>query len=87
MVIVTDFGGRIEELYLASKSSGFVRDVLLSHHGNSTAIKENTFWKGMLLMPYANRIAYVSRLSYEASNHIMVEACINHHIKPYILFV
>ena len=34
--------------------------VLLSHNGNATAIKENTWWKGMFLVPWANRIAYVS---------------------------
>ena len=60
MVIVTDYGGRIEELKLLSQSTGSVRDVLLSHNGNATAIMENVWWKGMLLLPYANRIAYVS---------------------------
>ena len=58
-VIVTDYGGRVEELHLASQYSGALRDVLVSHNGSSEAIKENSYWKGMLLIPYANRIAYV----------------------------
>ena len=59
-MIVISFGGRVEELHLASQTTGALRDVLLTHHGDSEAIKENMWWKGMLLMPYANRIAYVS---------------------------
>ena len=59
VIIVTDFGGRVEELYLASQTTGMLRDVLVSHNGDSSAIKENTWSKGMLLLPYANRIAYV----------------------------
>ena len=59
-VIVTDFGGRVEELKLISGSTSTVRDVLLTHHGNQSAIEENKWWKGMILLPYANRIAYVS---------------------------
>ncbi len=50
----------MEELHLASKTTGVLRDVLLTHNGDSAAIKENTWWKGMLLIPYANRIAHVS---------------------------
>lgn len=59
--IVTDFGGRVESLYLRSRTTGILRDVLLGHHGDAEAILENKFWKGMLLIPYANRIAYVRR--------------------------
>ena len=36
-----------------------LRDVLLGHNNDADAIKENGLWKGMLLLPYANRIAYV----------------------------
>ena len=58
--IIQDFGGRVEELRLQSKSQGKLRDVLLTHKNNATAINENEYWKGMLLIPWANRIAYVS---------------------------
>lgn len=60
--IVVDFGGRVEALRLMSQSQGTLRDVLLTHNDNATAIMENKFWKGMLLIPWANRIAYVSPL-------------------------
>ena len=50
----------MEELQLLSQSQGKLRDVLLTHNGNATAIMENEYWKGMLLIPWANRIAYVS---------------------------
>ena len=58
--IVTDFGGKVEALRLMSRSTGALRDVLLTDNANETAITENKFWKGMLLVPWANRIAYVS---------------------------
>ena len=59
--VVVDFGGRVEELYLRSRAKGGPPlKVLLSHNGNATAIKENTWWKGMFLVPWANRIAHVS---------------------------
>lgn len=57
--VVIDYGGRVEKLVLASRKNHKLRDVLLGHNGNATAIKENSLWKGMLLIPYANRIAYV----------------------------
>lgn len=60
--IVVDFGGRVEALKLMSQSQGKLRDVLLTHNNNATAIMENKFWKGMLLIPWANRIAYVRPL-------------------------
>jgi hypothetical protein len=60
VTIVVDFGGRVEALRLMSQSQGTLRDVLLTHNDNATAIMENKFWKGMLLIPWANRIAYVS---------------------------
>ena len=53
--IVTDLGGRIEDLVLRG-SHGMPRSVLLTHHNNVTAIKENTWWKNAILLPYANRI-------------------------------
>ena len=58
--IVVDYGGRVEALKLMSQSQGKLRDVLLTHNDNASAIMENKFWKGMLLVPWANRIAYVS---------------------------
>ena len=59
---MVDFGGRVESLTLLSQSlsNAQPQQVLLSHNGNGTAIKENQWWKGMLLVPWANRIAYVS---------------------------
>lgn len=73
-MIVVDFGGRVEELVLLPHSMRNTKQygsygrmyrpkpvpVLLSHNGNATSIKENTWWKGMFLVPWANRIAYVS---------------------------
>ena len=50
----------MEELRLVSQSKGKLRNVLLTHNGNATAIMANEYWKGMLLIPWANRIAYVS---------------------------
>lgn len=65
--IIVDFGGRVEELALSpvslrgsKRKSNNVQQVLLSHNGDVAAIKENTWWKGMFLVPWANRIAYVS---------------------------
>ena len=63
--VVVDFGGRVEELALlpvstSGKKAGSPHQILLSHAGNATAIKENMWWKGMFLVPWANRIAYVS---------------------------
>lgn len=57
----------MEELALAPVSvSGRkktrVQQVLLSHNGDEAAIVENTWWKGMFLVPWANRIAYVSTI-------------------------
>ena len=57
-----DYGGRVEVLRLVSQSQGKLRDVLLTHNDNASAIIENKYWKGMLLIPWANRIAYVSPL-------------------------
>ena len=54
-----DYGGRVEDLVLNSQSTGAQRRVLLTHDNNATAVLENKWWKGMLLIPWANRIAYV----------------------------
>lgn len=58
--IVTDLGGRIEDLVLRG-SGRKLRSVLLTHHNNVTAIKENMWWENAILLPYANRIDGVSR--------------------------
>lgn len=58
--VVVDYGGRVEDLRLRSHSGGKLRTVLLTHNGNASAIIQNGWWKGMLLIPWANRIAYVS---------------------------
>ena len=57
--IVTDLGGRIEGLVLRG-SDKKLRSVLLTHHNNATAIKENAWWRNAILLPYANRIDGVS---------------------------
>lgn len=53
--IVTDLGGRIEDLVLRG-SDRKLRSVLLTHHNNATAIKENAWWRNAILLPFANRI-------------------------------
>ena len=59
-----DYGGRVEDLVLNSRSTGVQRKVLLTHQNNATAVLENKWWKGMLLLPWANRIAYVRHRSF-----------------------
>ena len=69
--MIVDYGGRVEDLVLKSHSTGDLRKTLLTHDDNATAVLENKWWKGMILLPWANRIAYVScfevRLSYHLS--------------------
>ena len=57
--MIVDYGGRVEDLVLKSHSTGEMRKVLLTHNDNATAVLENKWWKGMILLPWANRIAYV----------------------------
>ena len=58
----------MEELVLSpvsvegSKKKSNLQQVLLSHNGDEAAITKNTWWKGMFLVPWANRIAYVSKI-------------------------
>ena len=66
--VVQDYSGRVEDLVLKSRSTSKVWPVLLTHNGNATAIEENAWWKGMLLLPWANRIAYVSICSTHAAH-------------------
>jgi len=56
--VVTDLGGRVEDLVLQDKRQigRRLRSVLLTHNKNATAIKENAWWKNAILLPYANRI-------------------------------
>lgn len=61
--VITDYGGRVEDLQLRSRSTSKMRKVLLTHSNNATAVLENKWWKGMLLIPWANRIAYVCSYS------------------------
>ena len=67
--IVTDLGGRIEGLVLLG-SDGKLRSVLLTHYNNATAIKENAWWKNVILLPYANRINGVRWYSQYTYRHI-----------------
>ena len=53
--IVTDLGGRIEDLVLRGADKK-LRSVLLTHHNDAAAIKENSWWRNVILLPYANRI-------------------------------
>jgi len=53
--IVTDVGGKLEELHLRQENGTLV-SVLASHHGNATAIRENAHFRGAMLAPWANRI-------------------------------
>ena len=59
MEMILDYGGRVEDLVLKSRFSGEMRRVLVTHNDNATAVLENKWWKGMILLPWANRIAYV----------------------------
>ena len=59
--IVTDLGGRVEDLVLQG-SDGKLRSVLLTHNNSAAAIKENGWWKNAILLPYANRIDEVSHV-------------------------
>ena len=72
--IVTDLGGRIEDLVLRG-SDGKLRTVLLTHHNNATAIKENAWWRNAILLPYANRINgvrwFIAAVSYSYYFHIV----------------
>ncbi len=83
--VVVDFGGRVEDLHLKSRarargrSGKTVWPVLLTHNGDAEAIKENVWSMGMLLLPYANRIAYVSQpMCSQSSVHCQVlPSCAN----------
>ena len=61
--IITDLGGRVEDLVLMHKRHKKLRSVLLTHNKNATEIKENAWWKNAILLPYANRINGVSFLA------------------------
>ena len=60
MEVIVDYGGLVEDLFLRSHITGESRRVLLTHNNQASAVEENTWWQGMLLIPWANRIAYVS---------------------------
>lgn len=53
--IVPALGGKTEALLLRTPR-GDLREVLLDHHRNATAVHANVGWKGAMLVPYANRI-------------------------------
>ena len=69
MEVILDYGGRVEDLHLKSRSGEKVWPVLLTHNGSASGIIENKWWRGMLLIPWANRIAYVSHQSYRLYPH------------------
>ena len=72
--VVLDYGGRVEDLHLKSRSGEKVWPVLLTENGNASAIIENVWSRGMLLLPWANRIAYVSLARHHAGavSHVTV---------------
>ena len=75
METIVDYGGRVEDLVLDSRSTGVRRRVLLTHDDNATAVEENKWWKGMLLLPWANRIAYVRLVCHLGTQR----ACVYRH--------
>ena len=70
---IVDYGGRVEDLVLNSLSTGVQRKVLLTHDDNATAVLENKWWKGMLLLPWANRIAYVRSSEFCVIRYILAD--------------
>ena len=84
--IVTDFGGKVEALRLKSRSTGVLRDVLLTDNGDEAAITANKFWKGMLLVPWANRVAYVGLSSLPYTCLLFYGFCIKGQLQPNIAY-
>lgn len=72
--VIVDYGGRVEDLVLMSHKQGKLRKTLLTHNENVTAIKENAWWMGMILFPWANRIAKVG------FNAVMMLVLVSGHI-------
>ena len=64
----------MEDMHLKSQSGEKVWPVLLTENGNASAIIENVWSRGMLLLPWANRIAYVSLVRHHAGavSHVTV---------------
>lgn len=54
--VVPALGGKTEALVLKTPR-GDLKQVLLDHDRNATAVRANVGWKGAMLAPYANRIA------------------------------
>ncbi len=54
--VIPELGGKTEGLVLRSKRDESLREVLLDHHKDPTAIRGNAGWKGAMLVPFANRI-------------------------------
>ena len=55
------------------QTTGVQRKVLLTHDDNATAVLENKWWKGMLLLPWANRIAYVRSSEFCVIRYILAD--------------
>jgi len=53
--VIPELGGKTEALLLRTPRGG-LREVLLDHGRNASAIRANVAWKGAMLIPYANRI-------------------------------
>jgi len=69
--IIWDAGGRVESLFLLD-SQRKLRDVLLGHNGSAPAIRENAYWKGCLLAPFANRIANATYTFMNTTYHLPI---------------
>lgn len=50
------YGGKLEALQLLNTEKKLV-DLLLGHNSNATAVIANSYWRGAILIPFANRIA------------------------------
>ena len=55
--VIHDFGGRLEEVVLMSKSRNKLKSVIATHNNNASAVRANIHWAGAMLAPFANRIA------------------------------
>eukprot|EP00658_Telonema_sp_P-2_P007106 TRINITY_DN12647_c0_g1_i1.p1 TRINITY_DN12647_c0_g1~~TRINITY_DN12647_c0_g1_i1.p1 ORF type:complete len:260 (-),score=67.63 TRINITY_DN12647_c0_g1_i1:141-920(-) len=57
LTVIVSPGGKVEQLALADRGTGKLRDVLQGHSGNASAVWANEHWRGAMLAPFANRIA------------------------------
>jgi galactose mutarotase-like enzyme len=69
--IIRDFGGRLEDLTLRSKSgAAALKQVIATHNNNASAVRANVHWAGAMLAPFANRIAN-GTYTFEGTTHYL----------------